>query len=196
MNTQKELLTLAAGEQFLYGGQTWIKLDDDENGGTLAITAEIVEDRAFDNDNNNNWSKSTARRYLNPCEGERGFFDQLLDNGAKLEDFIEIVSDLTADNGQRDYGTATDLIALLSDNLFRHYRDLLLLEDGGWYWTLTPLGCNAADSRFVRLVGSGGVLSSSFAWSETLGLRPLCKLKSEIFVSTAKQRAGSGGGSL
>ncbi|MCL2227701.1 MAG: hypothetical protein FWB97_08765, partial [Oscillospiraceae bacterium] len=101
MNTQKELLTLAAGEQFLYGGQTWIKLDDDENGGTLAITAEIVEDRAFDNDNNNNWSKSTARRYLNPCEGERGFFDQLLDNGAKLEDFIEIVSDLTADNGQR-----------------------------------------------------------------------------------------------
>jgi len=185
-----ELATVTPGGKFKYGGVEWIALESDQDGGTLAITADITEYKAFSIENND-WRTSSVREYLNADAGcatfGKGFLADLLDNGANLNDFMEIVSDLTADNGQRDYGTATDYIALLTADLFRKYRGLLLLEGDElkgdyWYWTLTPWSC-AAFSRNVRRVRSGGTLSHTFAWNSSIGLRPLCYLKSEALVS-------------
>lgn len=130
----KKLSELKQGARFLYGGVEWVKLND-IGAGTLCLAAEPVCLRAFDGDNCNDWRKSSLRRWLN---GE--FLDALVAEGADRAAFLDWESDLTADDGMTDYGTATDKIALLSDSLYRQFRAIIPILDG-WYWTLTPWSC-------------------------------------------------------
>lgn len=182
---QMPLLELNNGQKFTYGGQVWLLLESDEDGGTLAITAEILEARTFDADSND-WRRSEIRHHLNGHDNATkhgdSFLAQLLKGGGELNDFLPIISDLTADNGETDYGTSEDYIALLTCDMFREYRELLMsLEGDDWYWTLTPLNCTTF-SHGVR-IANGDVLGASNTWHDNIGLRPLCRLKSEIFVS-------------
>ena len=157
----KKISQIETGGRFLYGGVEWVKLYAGD--GTVAISAEPVFERAFDEDNKNDWRSSSLRREL---------------NGA----FLDWESDLTADDGMTDYGTATDKIALLSDKLYRMFRGIIPRVDA-WCWNLTPWTCDASYSCSVRIVISSGALHWNDACGGYYGVRPLCYLKSEILVS-------------
>lgn len=93
-----------------------------------------------------------------------------------------------------DYGTATDKIALLSDGLYRQFRQFIPQAET-WCWTLTPWTCNPEYNAFVRYVLSSGTLDYGNAYYGDWGVRPLCYLESSILVSvigeeenTAEQR--------
>lgn len=172
----KKLSELKQGARFLYGGVEWVKLND-IGAGTLCLAAEPVCLRAFDGDNCNDWRKSSLRRWLN---GE--FLDALVAEGADRAAFLDWESDLTADDGMTDYGTATDKIALRSDALCRKYRDITPLVDE-WCWNLTPWTCNASNSCSARGVYSVGALNGAGACRGYGGVRPLCYPKSVILVS-------------
>lgn len=91
-----------AGEHFNYNGIEFVALGE-EQGGLLAVVAhELDKEYAFDKDNCNDWRKSTLRRYLN---------EEYIKNFDKA-DLLPLVSDLTTDSGQKDYGTSEDYIAL------------------------------------------------------------------------------------
>ena len=137
----KKLANLKPGAYFFYGGVQWVVLENnDKIGATLSIAAEPVFNRAFDEENRNDWRVSSLRRELNGP-----FFDALIAEGANRAAFLDWESDLTADDGMTDYGTATDKIALLSDGLYRKYRQYIPLVDD-WCWTLTPWTCNPSYS--------------------------------------------------
>lgn len=174
----KKLATLKPGAFFFYGGVQWVVLESDEKiGATLALAAEPVFHRAFDEENRNDWRVSSLRRELNGP-----FLDALIQEGANRAAFLDWESDLTADDGMTDYGTATDKIALLSDGLYRKYRRFIPLVDD-WCWTLTPWTCNPSNSYSVRYVGSSGAVGWVSAYRGSRGARPLCYLESSIFVS-------------
>lgn len=172
----KKLAELAQGARFLYGGVEWVKFED-IGAGTLCLAAEPVFLRAFDEEDCNDWRKSSLRRELNGA-----FLDALVAEGADRAAFLDWESDLTADDGMTDYGTATDKIALRSDALCRKYRDITPHVDA-WCWNLTPWTCDASDSYYVRLVYSSGALYWNDACSGYWGVRPLCYPKSAILVS-------------
>lgn len=172
----KKLAELAQGARFLYGGVEWVKFED-IGAGTLCLAAEPVFLRAFDEENCNDWRKSSLRRELNGA-----FLDALVAEGADRAAFLDWESDLTADDGMTDYGTATDKIALRSDALCRKYRDITPHVDA-WCWNLTPWTCDASNSCIVRLVNSSGALDWSDACYGSSGVRPLCYPKSAILVS-------------
>ena len=178
---QQQLSTLKDGARFVYGGVEWVKLEHLHTAPgkleTVAIAAEPVFERAFDEDNCNDWRKSSLRRELNGA-----FLDALIAEGADPAAFMEFESDLTADDGMTDYGTARDKIALISCDLYREYR-ALLPKIGCWWWTLTPWTCDPEYSSHVRSVYSSGALSSASACGGHDGARPLCHLESSIFVS-------------
>lgn len=111
----KKLAELKPGDRFMYGGVEWVKFED-IGAGTLCLAAEPVFLRAFDEENCNDWRKSSLRRELNGA-----FLDALVAEGADRAAFLDWESDLTADDGMTDYGTATDKIALRSDALCRKY---------------------------------------------------------------------------
>ena len=176
-----QLSTLKDGARFVYGGVEWVKLEHlyTESGKleTVAIAAEPVFERAFDEENCNDWRKSSLRRELNGP-----FLDALIAEGADPAAFMEFESDLTADDGMTDYGTARDKIALISCDLYREYR-ALLPKIGCWWWTLTPWTCDPEYSYYVRYVDSSGAMNWVSAFYGDGGVRPLCHLESSIFVS-------------
>lgn len=176
-----QLSTLKDGARFVYGGVEWVKLEHlyTESGKleTVAIAAEPVFERAFDEENCNDWRKSSLRRELNGP-----FLDTLIAEGADPAAFKEFESDLTADDGMTDYGTARDKIALITCDLYREHR-ALLPKIGCWWWTLTPWTCDPEYSYGVRDVYSSGAMYWDYACNGDWGVRPLCHLESSIFVS-------------
>lgn len=172
----KKLAELKPGDRFMYGGVEWVKFED-IGAGTLCLAAEPVFRRAFDEENCNDWRKSSLRRELNGA-----FLDALVAEGADRAAFLDWESDLTADDGMTDYGTAVDKIALRSDALCRKYREITPPVDE-WCWNLTPWTCDASDSYGVRNVYSSGAMDWNHAYYGYWGVRPLCYPKSVILVS-------------
>ena len=72
----KKLAELKPGDRFMYGGVEWVKFED-IGAGTLCLAAEPVFLRAFDEENCNDWRKSSLRRELNGA-----FLDALVAEGA------------------------------------------------------------------------------------------------------------------
>ena len=176
----KKLSTLQAGTHFMYGGVEWVKFED-IGAGTLCLSAGVLFHRVFDEENCNDWRKSSLRRELNGA-----FLDALVAEGADRGAFLDWESDLTADDGMTDYGKATDKIALRSDALCRKYREITPPVDA-WCWNLTPWTCDHEYSCSVRDVNSSGALDYDNAYYGLNGVRPLCYLKSEISVPIPRE---------
>ena len=159
----------AAGERFNYKGVEFVALGE-EQGGILAIVAEPLEDEMpFDEDNCNDWRKSTLRRYLN---------EEYIKNFDKAG-LLPLVSDLTTDSGQTDYGTSEDYIAVLSCDLYRKYREYVP-KYNNWVWTLTPWHIYPSDASSARIVGTDGSVHGNSA-CHSIGVAPACLFNPSIF---------------
>ena len=118
--------------------------------------------------------------YLN---GE--FLERLEDafgEGAVAEQFI----DLTSNDGLKDYGNVKAKVGLLTEEEYRHHRDILPpLGDEGWWWLATPYSPERAGyPSLVRSVSSDGTLNGGRdAGYGDNGVRPAVYLKSDISVS-------------
>ena len=169
-----KLTDLTRGKTFHYAGFDWITLGA-ENGGTLAVMADILKLAPFDEDGSADWRAASSRKYLN---GD--FYEELKeadpDNGAAI---MEATINLTADDGTNRV-TSTDRVFLLTAEQYRYNRDVLepLSE---WWWTLTRW--SASSSCGVRLVRSGGTLSNNDAYGGAYGLRPALLLASDLLIS-------------
>ena len=156
---------LSAGERFIFKGFEWITLDNNVDGGVLAIMASSwnEEEYRFDEDCCNNYAKSSLRRKLLnellPVLGE----DNLIPHEVNL----------VADNGDDRYGTVTDRVFILSCDEYRKYRkNVPLLPE--WMWTCTPWYIpNSGYGYDLRRVDTDGILYSNIA-SGTHGVAPAC----------------------
>ena len=168
---ERKLGALKNGRVFAYAGVNWVKLDD-LNGGALVFSAESLFRREFDTNGKNDFAVSTLNRELN---GD--FLEALCREGAKKEDFVPLVLDLTSDDGMKDYGATSATIGLLTCERFRKYRALipnLAAED---YWLLTPASCSPQCGSLVSAYICG-TLNSAGA-DHIGGVRPICLLKFE-----------------
>lgn len=157
------------GEQFEYNGIKFTALGE-EQGGVLAIVSELLEDEMpLDESNKNDWRTSSLRKYLN------GEYLEQFNRG----DLLTFLSDLTSDDGMKDYGTAEDYVFLLSCDLYRKYRESVP-RFNNWWWTLTPWTCNPSSANYARIVDSDGTLSSDYAYGG-YGVAPACLFNPKIF---------------
>ena len=158
-----------AGERFTRGGIEFVALGM-EQGGVLAIVSELLEEEMpLDISNKNDWRTSSLRIYLN------GEYLEQFNRG----DLLPFVSDLTSDDGMKNYGTAEDYVFLLSCDLYRKYREYVPRFDN-WWWTLTPWTCNPSNVSTVRIVYSSGAVYRSIACSGS-GVAPACLFNPKIF---------------
>ena len=152
------------GEHFIYRGIEFIRLGL-EQGGVLCITAKVIGEFEFDEDNCNDWRKSSARKSLNS-----DFLSKL-----NPDDLLPYESDLTADNGDTAYGKCVDKVGILSCDLYRKYRKFVPLYKE-WMWTCTPWYCrtpHSGSADYVRLVNTDGTLYNNGAYN-AYGLAPAC----------------------
>ena len=168
---QKKLKEIKPGEVFTYANYEWIKLEEEG----LCLMKDILEERAFDKDFND-WRNSELREYLN-----NDFYENLIKNGADEKDFLMIETDLTADDGLKDYGISKNIISLMTADLYRRNRYLLKPLES-WWWLATPYSCLASNSCVMRCVYSSGTLSYYSAYDGNFGVRPICKLSNDTLV--------------
>lgn len=174
---KQALNTLERGTTFTYASQRWIVLEHNENGGTLCLAENIIENRAFDDNNCNDWSKSSSKAYLNGA-----FLDNLIDKAGSSTAFLETEVDLTADDGLKDYGTCKAAIFLLTVDQYRRNRDVIPNADNWWWLSTAVSTASKGYDSLVRYVFTGGTLSWSRAYFDNCGLRPACYLSSDLLV--------------
>jgi hypothetical protein len=145
---------LPAGQHFLYNDIEFVKLGDEQHG-ILCVTAKPWTSVPFDKDEHNNFATSSLRGVLNDS-----FLSRLGD-----KDLLLYEVDLTADNGDRSYGSVLVLVGLLSANLYRKYRDHIPQYTTS-VMTCTPSYCGDTVD-YIRCIGPGRVFAdytTGFDW--------------------------------
>ena len=171
------LKNAARGTAFDYAGQSWILLENDD-GRALCLSKDIIETRAFDEGNCNNFAVASSKEYLNGA-----YLDNLLEDVNGPNAFLTTELDLTTDDGLKDYGTCTVTIFLLTVDQYRRNRDVIPNADD-WWWLSTAFSTKSNGyESLARLVRSDGALSWDFAYRGYLGLRPACYLDSDLLIS-------------
>lgn len=184
---KKALKKADRGAVFRYAGWEWVVLEHDPSGRTLCLTKGIVESRAFDDDNRNNFAISSSKEWMNGP-----YLDNLIDAVKGPHAFLQTELDLTADDGLKDYGTCTVTIFSLTVDQYRRNRDVIPLVDD-WYWLSTAYSTAANGyEHSARLVNSDGALYGGRAYYGNYGLRPACYLDSDLLISVDSEDTGIG----
>ena len=171
------LKNAARGTAFDYAGQSWILLENDD-GRALCLSKDIIETRAFDEGNCNNFAVASSKEYLNGA-----YLDNLLEDVNGPNAFLTTELDLTTDDGLKDYGTCTVTIFSLTVDQYRRNRDVIPNADD-WWWLSTAYSTAANGyEHSARVVGSGGTLYWNYAYGGLDGLRPACYLDSDLLIS-------------
>lgn len=176
---KKKLCEIAIGKTFKGSdGVERILLDLLPNGTALTLTRGFVfEDMQFDI-NSNNYAESSIRRRLETeklPELEKTF-------GA--DNVVEFEIDLTSDDGLDTYGKIKTKYGLLTAEQYRKYTRLIAqYKVDDWWWLATADSTTERnDSIWIRCVACGGRLNCSLC-DNSNGVRAVCILKSDIFVS-------------
>lgn len=170
----KKLKQIPRGTIIPFAGYEWIVLEHDGTT-TRVLMKDILENRAFDGDNDADWRESSARAYLNGA-----VLDNLQDAaGDHSGSILPHDCDLTAADGTfRE--TSTDTVSLLTLDEYRRNRDVIEPIDA-WWWLITR--DSASDSYYVRIVHADGSLGNNVADNGNVGLRPALTLDSELLIS-------------
>lgn len=177
------LKNAARGTAFDYAGQSWILLENDD-GRALCLSKDIIETRAFDEGNCNNFAVASSNKYLNGP-----YLDNLVDacNGSNA--FLESELDLTTDDGLKDYGACTVTIFLLTVDQYRRNRDVIPNADD-WWWLSTAFSAKSNGyESLARNVLTDGTLNGNSAYGGSNGLRPACYLDSDLLISVEDDEA-------
>lgn len=137
------LKNAARGTAFDYAGQSWILLENDD-GRALCLSKDIIETRAFDEGNCNNFAVASSKEYLNGA-----YLDNLLEDVNGPNAFLTTELDLTTDDGLKDYGTCTVTIFLLTVDQYRRNRDVIPNADD-WWWLSTAFSTKPNGYRVTR----------------------------------------------
>lgn len=175
------LKDIPVGGKFVTGIGRFIVLEQKEDS-TVVITEDLYrEDVKFDDDCTD-YKKSSLREL---CEGE--ILNEFSDEFGE-ENICTNEAGLVTLDGQEVFGKLLTKVRPLTFDEAREYNDLLVNKDiPDWYWTCTPWSTKERGWEYsVAVVSpSGGIDSSDYDYS--VGVRPFCILKSNIFVSKVEE---------
>lgn len=181
---ENDIRTLPDGSHFNFKGFEWIALDNDIDGGVLAImtSAWHGKDYCFDEGCCNNYKQASLRDKLR---------DELLPMLGE-DNLIPHEINLVADNGDTFYGRIMDRVFILNCDEYRKYRVNVPIVFG-YMWTCTPWYIpDAGDNGDVRCVDNDGRLYSKYA-NDHGKVLPACvfnpeKVKVEHRIPSVKEK--------
>lgn len=172
-----KLESLKAGEAFCIGENDYIVLKQHE-GKTKVISKDfIAEDREFADDTAD-YKTSGLRKYI---EAE---IQPIIENEVGAENLVEHRVSLETMDGHDNYGELTCKVRPLTFDEARKYNNLIVNNDlDDWWWTCTAwTSPNREYNRSIAVVLPSGYFNYDNCIG-SCGVRPVCILKSNIFVS-------------
>ena len=175
------LSELKPGDKFSTGIGNFIVLEQKEDCAVIITEKLYMEDEIFDADCND-YKKSSLREKF---DGE--ILDEFIAEFGE-ENIYENETGLVTVEGQEVFGKLLTKVRPLTFDEARQYNDLLVNEDlPDWYWTCTPWSTKERGwGRTVAVVSPRGYVDINFC-DFNYGVRPVCILKSNIFVSKVKE---------
>lgn len=174
------LSELKPGETFKIGKHDFIVLDQVGNTTKVISKGFMAENVVFDRDSKN-YNKSNLKKII-----ERDI-QPVIEAEVGAENIVEHSVDLTSVDMQCEYKDCTCKVRPVTFNEARRYNDLLVNNDlDDWWWTCTPWSTNDRKWNYsISVVApSGGVNYGCCGYFHCGGgVRPVCILKSNIFVS-------------
>lgn len=175
------LADLKPGDKFSTGIGNFIVLEQKEDCAVIITEKLYMEAEIFD-DSCNDYKKSSLREKL---DGE--ILDEFIAEFGE-ENICENEAGLVTVDGQEVFGKLLNKVRPLTFDEAREYNDLLVNEKlTDWYWTCTAWstkergwGCS------VAVVSPRGLIGSNDCFRVD-GVRPVCILKSNLFVSRVKE---------
>ena len=100
------------------------------------------------------------------------------------ENLVEHITDVFSVDVQK-YDSYTGKVRLLTFDEARKYNELIVNEElPRWYWSMTPWSTKKRGWDYsVSVVSPSGYFFGNYGCNYYLGVRPVCILKSNIFVS-------------
>lgn len=175
-----ELSTLKRGEVFQTTGKRKYKVLEQYGDTTKIISLDLVKENVEFGDNTD-YNKSNVKKL---CDTEilKDFEEEF---GA--ESIEEHTVDIITVDGQK-VGSVKCKIRPITFDEAREYTDITPNNDlNDWYWTLSPWSTEERGwSKSFTVVSPSGLIRS-ISCIGGFGVRPVCILKSNIFVSKVEE---------
>lgn len=176
LNSVAKLSSLKPGQTFTdaEGMEYIVMYQAKESTGVLR---KKLLDKDMEFGENNDWTQSEIRHYLNTE------YDKHISKMFGSDNIIRHTVDLLSLDGLADYDIVIDRVSLLTIDLYRKYRKVIGDNMDRWWWLATPDSTPSGwSAHVVRCVsGDGYVFCSGCDYSG--GVRPFFILNSSILVS-------------
>ena len=173
-----ELATLECGDTFKMAGHDFVVCEHDycEKGYTAVICKDLWAENVKFGDSRD-YNKSNVKEIMDKVAGE---IEKEVGAGNLLEHDIV----LTSVDMQNEFGSCVCKVRPISFDEAREFNYRIVNTDlPDWYWTLTPWSTEERGwSKSIAVVSPSGNFSDYFCYF-SIGVRPFCILKSNIFVS-------------
>ena len=172
-----QLLELKPGEAFKIGEHDFIVLEQ-KNGATKVISKGFMaEDIVFDEDTRN-YNESNLKKVI------ESDIQPIIEAELGADNLVEHTVDLISVDMQHEFEPCTCKVRPITFDEARQYNDLLVNKElDDWWWACTPWSTAERGLRYaIAVVSSSGNFNCNYCINY-FGVRPVCILKSNIFVS-------------
>lgn len=177
-NAQKvKLSTLRPGETFKIGEHVFIVLKQ-EKGQTKVISKEEMARHVQFDDSSRDYNVSSLKKLI------ENTIQPIIEALVGAENIIEHTVDLTSVDMQSEFCAVTCKVRPITFDEAREFNDLLVNGEllDSW-WTLTPWSTEERGWKYSLAVVRPYGRIFSYCCFSSFGVRPVCILKSNIFVS-------------
>ena len=167
---------LNPGEHFKIADWDFIVLQHNERGTLVISNNLLAENEKFGE--TRNYKESNVKKVI-----EEKLLPVVEDAVGK-NNIIEHYVKLTSVDMQNEFGDVKCRMRPISFDEAREFNNLLVNNDlPDWYWTLTQWSIEERGWKYsVAVVSPSGVFNFN-GYNDCLGVRPVCILNSNIFVS-------------
>lgn len=171
-----QLSVLNPGDAFKVGEHDFIVLDHC-NGTTKVISKDFMAEDIFDEDTRD-YNKSNLKKII------ENDIQPIIEDELGADNIIEHTVDLTSVDMQHEFEPCTCKVRPITFDEARKYNDLIANKNlNDWWWTCTPWSTESRNWKYaIAVVAPSGNVSLDDC-NIDLGVRPVCILKSNIFVS-------------
>lgn len=172
-----ELSTLAPGDVFEIGKNDFIVLE--QIGAETKIISKdfMAEDIVYDEDSRD-YNESNLKKVI---ENE---IQPIIESEVGENNLVEHTVELTSVDMQHEFDDCKCKVRPITFDETRKYNNLLPNKElDDWWWTCTPWSTAERGCKYsIAVVSSAGYVSNRNCGGND-GVRPVCILKSNIFVS-------------
>lgn len=171
------LSSLNPGETFKIAEHDFIVLNNKEETTFVISKGFMAEDVKFD-ENTRDYNKSSLKKLI------ESKIQPVIENSIGAENLVEHEVDLTSVDNQNEFGSCKCKVRPMVFDEARQYNDLIANENlDDWTWTCTPWSTEKRGYKYsIAVVRPSGRVSFDYYYG-SYGVRPVCILKSNIFVS-------------